>query len=215
MTSEREWRKIAKTQLALSGLPTVNEMEYRPYLTILFNLSLAKFGHSDYAKINIGILQAEVQCFTEQNRGSSHQPSLLWYALALLNDYLNQRKSNPFMGTVMDCGSCGASCFYHEESNRYSCCMCEASAEAGANRLPRAIPVIHSIRIERVRLHKRLDDLYVTSSERFKFYSHIASYLKQPLEHTHIGQVCSAEDVEAWDKAITNIEQKIERFKGV
>ncbi len=208
--TKRDWRLVAKKQLERSNISTKNELGYGPYVSILYHLAL-QIGINDYNDAKRNLLQPEISKFIQANRGMKHQADILWYVASLLFDYNDMRYTEPFNGTILSCGSCGATAFYNEISNRYECCMCEASAEAGENRMPRATPVVAEMRQERVRLHRKLDSMCMTKSERFKFYSHISYKLKIPLEHTHIGDACTKEDVDKWNLAIDSIKAFLER----
>ncbi|PSU31790.1 zinc-finger-containing protein [Photobacterium lutimaris] len=194
-----KWRKAIARQLEFSDLPTENQMAYRQYASVLFDIANS-IGITDVTSLTDDFITKSFHIL-ESYKPVTWERDIAMYVCQLLVDHAQQRKSPPFAGAEMSCFECGSTTKMTGE--RYICPVCDASALCGPNSLPLGIPVRSQIRAERRLLHERLDDLIQNHQVSRRYaYAKLAAIMGINLELTHIGLVCDYGDVATWHNAM-------------
>lgn len=198
------WRRAIKRQLEHSELPLESDNRLRDYAEVLFNLSSSK--KLETLDCNL-VLTAEsaIREFAMQE----HEKFLLRYTANLLMDHINGRESAPIKGLTITCGNCGCQCSRSASGSHYICSLCSARAQSDAGGVPLGIPVLAKMGSERSNLHNRLDKLWKNRSERSMLYFEISKFLQKPIQQTHIGYVCTDNEVTNWHQAIDHVQKLV------
>lgn len=213
-----KWRRLIKKQLAFSNLPTSNEMFYRQYVNIIFNIAASYELGDDIFKIERARLLPAIHNYFLKQQALPWEKDIILYSAALLLDATENKKSPAFQGASLLCGECSLPVKINENGTRYVCPHCNAQVKSGPNKIPLGIPVLQELRIERNRLHERLDSIMKGHKAipvmRDKYYRELAYLLNKPYECTHIGLITTKAEVIKWDLAMDFIINSINKELG-
>ena len=205
-TQKTKWRRLVKKQLFASGLPTDNEMSYRQYVNVIYQVSMFNDLGDDIYKIERKTLLNHLHQYLSKKSIYPWEQDLILYTSAILMDATEGKTTPAFQGASLFCGECSLPVKINAKGDRYVCPHCNAQVKSGPNKIPLGIPVLQDIRNARNRLHLRMDALMgrhkKSSMIRDQYYRGIAELLSTPYELTHIGLITSKIDIAKWDIAI-------------
>lgn len=213
-TARTKWRRLVKTQLKTSDLPIINEMFYRQYVNVIYQIAINNNFGKDIFRIERMKLLSCLHLHLSNQEAFSWEQDLILYTASLLMDNTEGKISPAFQGASLICGECLLPVKINNDGTRYVCAHCNAQVKAGPNRIPLGIPASQEIRFQRNRLHQKLDTVMGYRKKipvmRDKYYRRIAEILDIPYELTHIGFVINKKDVFLWDLAIDSLEEDSE-----
>lgn len=204
MSNEKKrWRRAIRNQLTHSSLSLSADMTLREYSEVLYNFTRnIDLKVEDIDRTIINLAESIIAKFPMQE----HEKTLLRYTATLLLEHVTGKISKPIENLYVNCGHCGAPTCLSKSGTNFICEICFARSTANDAGLPIGIPVQDDIRNERTRLHEQLDRLWNTKSERAFLYNKLAKALDIPVGKAHIGNICSMQEAESWDKAIKSLE---------